>query len=217
MIRPSKDESKLWFIPPEKSGEQELEFDLVYAHVCPKCNNLVQALFLTDKFVDPKPWEEIMTKILDKSGHYKRIIPGRSDRFNSRYRSTPIGRGTAVSAQLIQFTEHFNPKVDLDNQPICEYVAISSGIPEFRIHDILLALAPPLNPANYIVKDKDYESIRHTLSTGQLTQDWYIFTPAKGNGPEIIFALRKAHQWGLNNALGKFFKPLDLPAGINPF
>ena len=49
MIKPSKEGDKLWFIPPEKSQEQEIEFPLVYAHTCPKCGNLVQALFLTDR------------------------------------------------------------------------------------------------------------------------------------------------------------------------
>src|SRR3974390_680435 len=103
MIRPSKDGSLLYFVPPEKSQEQELEFPLVYAHICPKCNNLVQALFMTSKRIDPKPWEEIMTKTLDKDGHFKRIIPGRNIRFRSRYTIQTLGRGPHVSAELIRF------------------------------------------------------------------------------------------------------------------
>src|SRR5208282_4715534 len=132
MIRPSKDGKKLWFLPPEKSTEQELEFDLVYAHTCPKCNNLVQALFMTDKRIEPKPWEEIMTKQLDAQGHFKRIIPGRHDRFRSRYDVQVIGRGSHVSAELIRFTEHFERKEDPNNTPICNFVTISSTIPEYR-------------------------------------------------------------------------------------
>jgi hypothetical protein len=154
VIKPSKDSKLLWFIPPEKSKEQELEFPLVYAHTCPKCNNLVQALFMTNKRIEPKPWEEIFTKILDSNGKYKRIIPGRHERHRSRYTVTPIGRGSSISAELIRFTEHFERKEDVNNQPVCNFVAISSVIPEYRVYDMLLAQL--MDPSRYSIKDSDY-------------------------------------------------------------
>lgn len=148
MLVLSKDGKKIFFTPPEKSTEQELEFDLVYGHRCPKCNNLVQALFMTDKKIDPKPWEEIMTRQLDKDGYFKRIIPGRHERFRSHYNIQTIGRGNAVSAELIRLTEHFERKEDVVNGNVCEFTVLSSVIPEYRVHDMLLANF--LNPSEYL-------------------------------------------------------------------
>src|SRR5271168_5489588 len=131
MIRTNKAGTHLIFSPPEKSQEEVLEFELVYAHICPKCNNLVQALFMTDERIEPKPWEEIMTKQLDAQGHFKRIIPGRHDRFRSRYSVHTIGRGSTVSAELIRFAEHFDLKEPSDGIAVCNFVTISSTIPEY--------------------------------------------------------------------------------------
>lgn len=209
MIKPSTDGKKLWFIPPEKSKEQELEYELVYAHVCPKCNNLVQALFMTDKRVDPKPWEEIYTKILDGQGHYKRIIPGRNERSRSRYAITTIGRGAAISAQLIRYTEHFDRKEDVVNTPVCNYVAISSTIPEYRAYDILLALL--INPSQYSIKDMDWPTIKDQLEKKYSGPDQYVFSPAVGNGPECVYASRTAYQWFLQQAVSKYAKPYQPP------
>jgi hypothetical protein len=209
MIKPSKDGTKLWFLPPEKSNEQELEFPLVYAHVCPKCNNLVQALFMTDKKIDPKPWEEIFTKILDAQGHFKRIIPGRHDRFRSRYTVHTIGRGSSVSAELIRFTEHFDRREDPNNQPVCGFVTISSVIPEYRVYDILLV--QNMDPARYNIKDEHWEAIKEKLLHSYSGVDQYSFVPAIGNGPECVMMSRTAYNWYMNEAVGKYFKPYTPP------
>lgn len=209
MIKPSKDGTKLWFIPVEKTNEQEMEFDLIYAHVCPKCNNLVQALFKTDKRIDPKPWEEIMTKVLDKDGHFKRIIPGRQDRFRSRYSIQTIGRGASVSAELIRFTEHFDRKEPPDGSAVCGFVAITSVIPEFRVYDMLLA--QNMNPAQYKIEDKHWDSIKDKLTHSYAGTDQYVFTPAIGDGPEAVLMSRNAYNWYMNEAVGKYCKPYQPP------
>lgn len=209
MIKPSKDGTKLWFIPPEKSKEQELEFDLVFATTCPKCNNLVQAVFLTNKRIDPRPWEEIFTKVLDSTGKYKRIIPGRHERHKSRYSVETIGRGSTVSAQVIKFTEHFERREDVVNSPICNFVAISSVIPEFRVYDMLLAQL--MNPAQYSVKDSDYPGIKTQLLNKYSGADQYAFVDAIGAGPECVFVSRTAYQWFLQEVINKFFKPYQSP------
>ena len=213
MIRPSKDGKMLWFIPPDKSNEQELEFPLVYAHVCPKCNNLVQAVFLTDRKISPRPWEEIFTKILDADGHYKRIIPGRHERHRSRYSVTTIGRGSTVSAELIRFTEHFERKEDPVNSPVCNFVAVSSVIPEYRVYDMLLAQFS--DPSQYSIKDSDYPGIKHQLSTKYGGGDQYAFQEAVGDGPECVFVSRTAYQWFLQEVISKFFKPYQQPVPAN--
>lgn len=212
MIKPSKDETKLWFLPPEKSHEQEMEFPLVYAHTCPKCNNLVQAVFMTDKKIDPKPWEEIFTKTLDSLGKFKRIIPGRNDRFRSRYEVTTLGRGNHVSAELIRFTEHFDNKEDVNTQSICNFIAVSSVIPEYRVYDMLLAQF--MDPAQYVVKDQDYEAVKTYLRDKYHSgPDQYAFVPAAGKGPECVYVSRTAYQWFLAEAVGKYFKPYQPPVG----
>lgn len=213
MIKPSKDGTKLWLIPPEKSQEQELEFDLIYAHTCPRCNNLVQALFMTDKRIDPKPWEEIMTKQLDAQGHYKRIIPGRHDRFRSRYSIQTIGRSGTVSAELIRFSEHFERKEDPNAVPICGFVAISSVIPEYRVDDMLLALG--MDPSRYKIEDKYWEGIKEKLLKAYAGGNQYEFVPAVGNGPECVFMTRLAYNWFMTDAVGKYAKPYEPPVQQN--
>ena len=209
MIKPSKDGKMLWFIPPDKSHEQEMEFPLVYAHVCPKCNNLVQALFMTDRRIDPKPWEEIFTKVLDKDGHYKRIIPGRQDRFRSRYEVHTIGRGNLVSAELIRFAEHFERREDPNNQPVCGFLAVSSTIPEYRINDMLLA--QNMNPSNYILKDEYWPAIKDKLLKSYSGDQQYAFVPAVGKGPEVVIMSRNCYNWYMNEAIGSYFKPYQAP------
>ena len=212
MIKPSKDGTKLWFIPPEKSSESEMEFHLVYAHVCPKCQNLVQALFLTDKRIDPKPWEEILTHQLDKDGKYKRIIPGRNDRWKSRYIIQTIGRGSSVNAELIRFNEHFDRREDVINGNICNFMAISSTIPEYRVYDMLLALGK--NPIQYAIKDEHYEGIKHSLLNKYAGKDQYSFVPAVGNGPELVLISRTAYGWFMDEACIKYYKPYQPPVQV---
>lgn len=209
MLRFSPDGSELWFIPPEKTQEQELSFPLVYGHYCPKCNNLVQALFMTDKRIDPKPWEEIMTKQLDKDGHFKRIIPGRHERFRSRYSITTIGRGNVISAELIRLADHFEMKEDVSMTPVCNFLAINSAIPEYRLNDLILAHG--LNPSQWLVQDKDYEEIKYKLVSGYPGSDIYAFVPATGTGPELAIVSRSNQQWVLNMALGNHLKPYKSP------
>lgn len=209
MIRPSKDGQLLWFIPPEKSNVPEAEFPLVYAHTCPKCNNLVQAVFMTDKRINPKPWEEIFTKVLDTNGKFKRIIPGRYERARSRYSITTLGRGSLVSAQLIKYTEHFDRKEDVVNTPVCNFVAISSMIPEYRVYDMILAQF--MDPSKYSIKDSDYTEIRDKLLSGYSGVDQYSIVNAVGTGPECIFISRTSYQWYLQEVINKFAKPYQPP------
>jgi hypothetical protein len=209
MIKPSKDGTKLWFLPSEKSTEQEMEFDLVYAHVCPKCNNLIQALFMTDKRIDPKPWEEIFTRSLDEKGQYKRIIPGRQDRFRSRYSVTTLGRGATVSAELIRFTEHFDRGASPNDLPICNYAAISTTIPEYRVYDMLLAAL--MDPASYTLKDGDYEHVKYKIQHGYAGSDQYVFVPAVGKGHEVVLVSRTPYRWFIQDAVAKFYKPYVAP------
>ena len=210
MIRPSKDGKLLLFIPPEKTQEQELTFPLISANVCPKCNNLVQALFTTDKLIDPKPWEEIFTKVLDGQGQYKRLIPGRSDRHRSRYKSVPIGRGPSnLSAQLIRFEEHFERSSDPNNVAICGFLAINSVIPEYRVYDMLLTQG--LNPAQYKIWDEHWDHIKEKLIHAYSGGDQYVFAPAIGEGPECVFMSRACYNWYINDALAKYIKPYVPP------
>jgi hypothetical protein len=205
MIKPSKDGNFLWFIPPEGSTIGEAEYPLVYANTCPKCNNLIQAVFMTNKKVDPKPWEEIFTQVLDANGKYKRIIPGRSKRSRSRYSVTTLGRGSIISAQLIRYTDHFDRKEDVNNTPICKFVALSSVIPEYRIYDMLLTHF--LDPSKYDIKDSDYDSIKDRLLTNYSGTDQYAFVEAIGKGPECVLVSRTAYQWFMQEVTNKYAKP----------
>src|SRR5208282_5508745 len=158
---------------------------------------------------DPKPWEEIMTKMLDAQGHFKRIIPGRQDRFRSRYSVQTVGRGTSVSAELIRFTEHFDRKEPPDGSSVCGFLTISSVIPEYRIYDMLLAQG--MDPAKYKIEDKHWDSVKDKLMKVYAGVDQYAFVPAVGNGPESVMMSRTAYNWYMNEAVGKYCKPYEPP------
>jgi hypothetical protein len=186
-----------------------MEFDLIYAHVCPKCQNLIQALFTTNKRIEPNPWEEIFTRMLDEKGNYKRIIPGRHDRFKSRYEITTLGRGATISAELIRFKEHFDRGANPNDQPICNYMAISTVIPEYRVYDMLLATM--LDPASYTIKDADYEHVKYKLEHSYSGHEQYAFVPAIGKGHEVVLVSRTPYRWFIQEAVSKFYKPYQQP------
>ena len=150
-----------------------------------------------------------MTKLLDVQGHFKRIIPGRQDRFRSRYNVQTIGRGASVSAELIRFTEHFDRKEPADGSAICSFVAISSVIPEYRIYDMLLAQG--MDPAKYKIEDQHWEHVKDKLLKAYSGVDQYAFVPAVGNGPELVVMSRTCYNWYMNEAVGKYCKPYAPP------
>lgn len=205
MIKPSKDGKLLYFIPPEKSSEQELEFDLIQAYSCPKCNNLVQAIFHTDKLIDTKPWEEILTNQLEPDGiHFRRIIPGRSERFKSRYSNTILAPRNKIQAQMIKFTEHFDSRIHEGVNPLCNYVALTSLIPEYKLYDLMLL--HNMDAKAYTINDSHYDIIKEGIMKSYNAADNYIIVPAIGNGPEAFFVNRQAQQWILNMTVQKFIK-----------
>lgn len=205
MIRVSKDQKKLWFLPVEGTKECEKEFDLINAVTCPKCNNLIQALFITDTYIDPKPWEEIFTNQLDKDNKYKRLVPGKNHRYKSRYKVSIIGNGPLVSAEQIKLDLHFDPTYAKTDTVVCNFVATYSHVPEYRIQDVMLSLENKLNPQQYKFGDKDYATIKKEISNTFYGVEQYFFIPSVGDGPEVLIVERDAQQWVLNIALQKYY------------
>jgi hypothetical protein len=110
---------------------------------------------------------------------------------------------------MIRFTEHFDRKEDVNNLPICNFVAISSVIPEYRVYDMLLACL--MDPSKYTVQDKDWAWIKSQMENKYTGSNQYAFADAVGTGPECAFISRTAYQWFLQEVLGKFLKPYQPP------
>ena len=72
-------------------------------------------------------------------------------------------------------------------------------------------IAHGISPAQYKVKDSDYDTIKSKMSIGYPQENLYTFLPAVGKGPEIILADRSMQQWILNMALQPYAKPYEPP------
>ena len=78
-----------------------LECDLIHGHFCMYCNNLIQALYYTDKPIDLPKYEE--TRVLSQGekndGELLKIVPNAEDKGNYRveYFRTPNGNAEQIT------------------------------------------------------------------------------------------------------------------------
>jgi hypothetical protein len=87
----------------------DLRRDLVYGHVCPTCNNVIQACFLTDKPIDLWPYEEtvFISQASGKNfGTTLKIVPNEESKAGySQYTST-FERTLEGNAQHLVMKNH---------------------------------------------------------------------------------------------------------------
>ena len=95
-------ESLIRFIPRfayKKIGPQER--DLIHGHWCQYCNNLIQALYYTDKPIDLPKYEE--TRVLSQGekndGELLKIVPNAEDKGNYKveFFRTPAGNAEQIT------------------------------------------------------------------------------------------------------------------------
>lgn len=85
-----------------------IERELVYGHVCPTCNNVIQAFFLTDQPVDLWMYEEtvFVSSSQDRFGTELKTVPNNDSKFGySQYTSTFL-RTAQGNAQHLVLKNH---------------------------------------------------------------------------------------------------------------
>jgi len=183
----------------------ELSFKLIFGHICPKCGNVLQAAFFTDRAVDTRGYEEIKTTIRDEKTKELRVFrTGANNRFKSKYDSTLIQRGGVVSAQFIRLTEHFERTQD-DGTTICHFQAYFSFRPDMAIQYVILN--NQLNPAIYDLSAKNLEKLaKHASSQPYMKDDYMQLHDEAGGASTIWLVKRGAYNWVLSTALQNYIK-----------
>lgn len=180
---------------------------LIMAHYCPICKNLIQAAFLTDKEVDPRPYEELNTVFKDSNGKLKVIRTGANSRFKSKYETTLVKRGDAISAQLIRLKEHFEVP-DGEGASICNYRAFFSFRPDVAFQYVLLnASNHNLDPSHYNITPKVLDYVEKECDEDNYTRGDYRRIYDIVDGKSTIWLVRHgAYDWVLGRALAKSYK-----------
>lgn len=182
----------------------QIENKLLFGHVCPICNNVLQAAFLTCKEVDTRPYEEVRTTFKDEKGSYRTLRTGTNSRFKSKYDSIIVNRGNKVSAQLIKLTEHFERSVE-DTTPICNFRAFFSFRPDMAVQYMILNSS--LNPSKYDLNEKNIQEIRDIIASQQYMKDDYRDISDEAGGDSKIWLVRTgAYNWTLDHVLKEYMR-----------
>ena len=177
----------------------ELEFPLIYGHVCPRCENVIQAAFITDKPVDPRGYEEFFTTLRDKQGNIKVVRTGVHPRFKSKYETTLVQRGNKISAQMIRLGEHFDKNPEIEGL-LCHYTSYFSFRPDMALQQVLLNNG--MNPSAYSFTAEDVEEIAVSLASSQYVKDEYLrVKDVAGSAPDAWIVKRGAYSWMLSPTL----------------
>lgn len=106
-ITGSADDNLIEFSPKDKRrSNKTITRNLAYGHYCDWCNNIIQAMFLTDKKIDLSLYEE--TRVIsqgDKNeGNLLKVVPNKEDT-TSAYK-IDFYQTKAGNAQLIRLKNH---------------------------------------------------------------------------------------------------------------
>ena len=185
----------------------ELSFPLIFGHICPKCENIIQAAFLTTKLVDPKGYEELNTTIRDTHGQRKVLRTGGNYRFKSKYETIPVQRGNNVSAQLIRLEEHFRIPDDAETC-ICYYMAFFSFRPDMALQQVMLH--SNLNPSKYNLTDEALNDIENAcIGQSYAREEFYRVHDVMGSKSDLWLRKHGAYDWVINRAVSTHLKPTD--------
>lgn len=183
--------------------------ELLFGYTCPECNNVVEALFLTDFEVPPKLYEEIRLDSTDKDGNPKYLQPGKKGTKGHRlshYSSTMIRRGEMVSAQHIKFLDHYLRILPEGVWTPCGYVSFRSYRADIMIQDAMLFKL--IDPSNFEFNEKNVPSILAKIITpvygGKM--HYKIVKEFTGSDMDMLIVHRSAAPWQITHACGEYRK-----------
>ena len=136
------------FVRKAKPVSAKIEF----AHICPSCNNVIQALFHTDSEVDLWPYEETRKMSIDKNGkkpiELVGVIPSKDDiigktHYNVYYDAKTKSQKIVLKNHVLRFEtiDLKNTAENVDWEPggkVCELAGLFSLREDLLIRDYVL-------------------------------------------------------------------------------
>ena len=211
--------------PGFKKTHKVIERELVYGHYCPRCMNVVQALFLTDEPVDLWPYEEThvmsTSKSEEKAGTILKVVPnGESKAGYTNYTVTAL-RGAGERGQHlvlknhvlkyhgIEQAKHTSDRYFEPGERTCEYAGVFALREDLLICDVCHFM-------RMSVADIEHYSLPSVDGFLKLAVDYdFRSLPAYGNAPPVVVFPRdkltntRNCGWQMRTILQPFVKPTE--------
>jgi hypothetical protein len=225
--KPGNQDCHIKFTPRAgfKRTHRPIERELVYGHYCPRCMNVVQALFLTDEPVNLWPYEETnvmsTSKSEEKIGTILKIVPnGESKAGYTNYTVTPL-RGAGERGQHIVLKNHVLKYHGIEQEThttdryfepgerTCEYAGAFALREDLLIRDVCHFMR--LDVA--AIEAYTLPSVEDFLK-GAVEYDFRSL-PAYGSAPPVVLfprewlAQRRGQAWQLRSILQPCAKPKE--------
>jgi hypothetical protein len=226
LIDRGPDNSRIEFSPRSRYSrvESTIQHELISGYTCPICNNVIQALFLTDKPVDIEKYEE--TRVLSQgeknSGELLKVIPGGEEPGNYKQSFYKMPDGNAQKITLKNHVINWEGVGSGDRDDLfevgercCKYSAVISLMEADVIKDLAMSLGRAIL----------YEQAGKPLPTIEFFEDWlkteyYYYTLEmkllRGVGREVPpctlvkrDVLKNPPYFGLNTLVSKWNTKLD--------
>jgi hypothetical protein len=222
---------KIGFSPRQgfKRTHTALEFDLVYGHTCPVCDNVIQAVFKTPKPVSLWPYEQ--TRVLsqgDKNmGDLLKVIPDdKTPEGESCYRSNFYRSEDGQALQRIVLRNHIVRTIVIQDRAIdyngdkvlevgercCPLIGVFSVREDLLMKDLFLLFKGSHAELEGYNLPKVQEMIPDR--TGDPVKKMYIWTPAIGVAPPVILTERNNVIQGYNYYLKQLLEPFKKPSAV---
>ena len=225
--KPGDTNCRIRFVPRPgfKKTHKVIERELVYGHYCPRCMNVVQALFLTDEPVDLWPYEEThvisLSKDEAKNGSILKVVPnGESKPGYMNYTVTPL-RGAGERGQHLVLKNHVLKYHGIDQQKhttdryfepgerTCEYAGAFALREDLLIRDVchFMRLDVAAIEAYHLPSVEDFLK-------GAVAYDFRSL-PAYGSAPPVVVFPRdkltnnRNCGWQMRIILQPFVKPTE--------
>ena len=211
--------------PGFKKTHKVIERELVYGHYCPRCLNVVQALFLTDEPVDLWPYEEThvmsTSKSEEKAGTILKVVPNvESTPGYTNYTSTPLrtagdrGQHMVLKNHILKYhgieqAKHTSDRYFEPGERTCEYAGAFALREDLLVRDVchFMRLDVAAIEAYHLPTVEDFLK-------GAVAYDFRAL-PAYGSAPPVVVFPRdkltntRNCGWQMRNILQPFVKPTE--------
>lgn len=193
-----------------------LEKQLIYGHVCPRCFNVVQALFATDEPIDLFKYEETavisLSQDAKKYGTINKYVPEYDDPVGTTCYTSTFLIGGKQKAQHLYLKNHILLFEGIDKpvsengsnfyekgERTCEYTGFFSVRKDLMVRDILLFMqVKPEQIKSYYLPPLDQFL--------QRCGERFRTLPPYGDAPPVVLVKRENMQYGLASTLSDIMK-----------
>jgi hypothetical protein len=218
MISINKEKMTIEFTPRSGFNTKPLTKKLIFAHICPSCNNVIQAFFETTEAVNLWSYEETRQMSIDvdniKPIELKAIVPGPKDVVGrTQYHSNYDGK---THSQKITMKNHIlkhsivnvnggDEKADWETGgKMCEWAGLFSLREDLLLRDYILFSRINLGKL-YKYNPKKVEEVKFN-TPGMKVCGFPV--EAIGEAPPVILIRYNIVNRGWENAVGTFMEGL---------